>query len=131
MSKLPPGLEAIAPATDGWGPYKCILAKRDNGRELIPGKLAMSKNMAFFSYGGKEHQTDDYLVVEGTMLDKDQQPSDSDAVGFQTHCPNTPWYGEHFIGIAKVNDNAWGPGKVKDGVLYYGYGGREHQTKEF
>ena len=49
---LPSGSDAIAPADDGWGPYKCILAVRDNGRELIPGKLASSKNQAFYSSDG-------------------------------------------------------------------------------
>jgi hypothetical protein len=58
-------------------------------------------------------------------------PSEENAVGFQTHCPNTPWYGKHYIGIAKVSLTVWGPGKVKDGTLYYGYGGREHQTRDF
>ena len=59
--------------------------------------------MAFFSWGGGEHKTDNYFVVEGTILDKGQQPSESDAVGFQTQCPNSPWYGKHYIGITKVN----------------------------
>ena len=54
-SKLPAGSEAVAPADDGWGPYKCILAVRDGGRELIPGKLATARNVAFYSCGGKEH----------------------------------------------------------------------------
>ena len=67
---LPAGHDAVGPADDGWGPYKCILAVRDGGRELIPGKLATSKNMAFFSYGGKEHQTGDYKIVKGTVLAK-------------------------------------------------------------
>jgi hypothetical protein len=43
---------------------------KDNGKELIPGKLATSKNMAFYSWGGGEHQTKDYKVVNGTIMAK-------------------------------------------------------------
>lgn len=79
---LPAGSDAIAPANDGWGPYKCILAIRDNGQEKIPGKLATSKNMAFFSMGGKEHHCNDYRIVKGTILAKGELPDEADAVGF-------------------------------------------------
>ena len=79
---LPAGSDAIGPANDGWGPYKCILAVRDNGKELIPGKLATSKNQAFFSYGGREHPTKDYKIVTGTIMAKGDKPNESDAVGF-------------------------------------------------
>lgn len=60
-------------------------------------------------------------------------PAREDAVGFQTSCPNTPWYGEHYIGFtyAKSCGNNWHSGKVKDGVLYFGVGGTEWQTKDF
>jgi hypothetical protein len=40
---LAAGSEAIAPANDGWGPYKPILAIFDDGKEMIPGKLCTSK----------------------------------------------------------------------------------------
>ena len=79
---MPAGSDALAPADDGWGPYKCILAVRDNGRELIPGKYCTSKNMAFFSMGGKEHGTNNYKFVRGTILAKGEMPSEADAVGF-------------------------------------------------
>ena len=46
-TKLTAGSDAIAPADNGWGPYKCILAVK--GEELIPGKLATSKNVAFYT----------------------------------------------------------------------------------
>ena len=124
---LPAGHDAVGPADDGWGPYKCILAVRDNGRELIPGKLCTSKNVATYPYGGNEHETRDYKVVRGTILPKGTMPAREDAVGFQTSCPGTPWYGEHYIGFtyAKSCGNNWHPGKVKDGVLYFGVGGTE------
>jgi len=67
---LPAGHDAVGPADDGWGPYKCILAVRDGGRELIPGKLCTSKNIAAYPYGGKEHTTTDYKIVRGTVLAK-------------------------------------------------------------
>ena len=67
---LPAGHDAIGPADDGWGPYKPILAVRDNGRELIPGKLCTSKNVATYPYGGKEHSTQYYKIVRGTILAK-------------------------------------------------------------
>jgi hypothetical protein len=67
-SVLPSGSEAIAPADDGWGPYKPILAIFDNGRELIPGKLCTSKNKAFYSKGGREHECHNYKVVRGTIM---------------------------------------------------------------
>lgn len=68
--ELPAGSDAIAPANNGYGPYKCILAIRDNGREKIPGKLSRSGNQALFTMGGKEHKTNDYRVVRGTILAK-------------------------------------------------------------
>lgn len=50
---------AVAPASDGWGPYQPILAITGDARqghtEAIPGKLCLSKNMAFYSKGGGEH----------------------------------------------------------------------------
>jgi hypothetical protein len=58
-------------------------------------------------------------------------PDKVHAVGYQTHCPGTPWYGEHFIGICNHSETVQVPGKVKDGLLCYGYGGKEHYTKEF
>ena len=57
-------------------------SRRDNGKELIPGKLATSINQAFFSYGGIEHPTKDYKVVSGTIMAKGEEPDESDAVGF-------------------------------------------------
>ena len=74
------------------------------------------------------NESRNYKIVRGTILEKGFMPSREDAVGYQTHCPNTPWYGEHYIGITKIRTyfgNTWGPGKVKDGILYFGYGGTE------
>ena len=79
---LPAGSDAIAPANDGWGPYKPILAIFDNGRELIPGKLCTSKNRAFYSKGGGEHECHSYKVVRGTIMAEGQMPPNSSAVGF-------------------------------------------------
>jgi hypothetical protein len=79
---LPAGSEAIAPADDGWGPYKPILAITNHANELIPGKFCTSKNMAFYSYGGKEHETRNYKMVRGTILEKGVIPPQVDAVGF-------------------------------------------------
>ena len=81
-SILKTGSEAIGPANDGWGPYKCILAVRDNGKELIPGKLATARNQAFFSMGGREHSVSEYKVVTGTIMAKGEEPHEADAVGF-------------------------------------------------
>jgi hypothetical protein len=66
---LPAGHDAVGPADDGRGPYKCILAVND-GRELIPGKLCTSKDVATYPYGGKEHETHNYKIVRGTVLAK-------------------------------------------------------------
>ena len=50
---LPEGHEAYGPADDGQGPYKCILAIKENGKELIPGKLSHHK-VATYTYHGRE-----------------------------------------------------------------------------
>ena len=67
---LPAGHDAVGPADDGLGPYKCILAVRDGGRELIPGKLCTSKNVAYYSYGLRYIEATDYKIVRGTVLAK-------------------------------------------------------------
>ena len=79
---LPAGSDAIAPANDGWGPYKPILAIFDDGRELIPGKLCTSKNRAYYSKGGGEHECHEYKVVRGTIMAEGEMPPNSSAVGF-------------------------------------------------
>ena len=127
--------DAVAQADDGYGPYLPILAvtgkEDENGPELIPGKYCTVQKRAFWSSGGREHEADEWKVVKGKLYPAGTRPKKSDAVGFQTHCPKTPWYGAHYIGICKIKETVWGPGKVKDGVLYYGYGGTEHQTRDF
>jgi hypothetical protein len=80
---LPTGSEAIAPADDGWGPYKPILAVK--GDELIPGLLATGKNIAAYLEHGKGVETHNYKVVMGTILAKGVMPSEADAVGFVTN----------------------------------------------
>jgi hypothetical protein len=70
-------------------------------------------------------------MVEGQILPSGMQAKEIDAVGFQTHCPGTPYYGKHHIGIANHTQTVQCPGKVKDGIMYYGYGGKEHMTRIF
>jgi hypothetical protein len=37
---------------------------------MIPGKLCTSKDRAFYSKGGVEHECHDYKIVEGTIMMK-------------------------------------------------------------
>ena len=76
---------------------------------MIPGKLATSKNQAFYSSGGIEYPTNDYKMVRGTILAKGVMPSEADAVGLENNC-------KLYIGITRVKTcgNNYGPGKVKD-----------------
>jgi hypothetical protein len=97
---------------------------RDNGKELIPGKLATARNRAFFSAEGKEHETHNYKMVTGTIMAKNEEPDEADAVGFSAE-------GKYYIGISDGSSHVSTPGKVKDGTLYYGKSGKEHQTKDF
>ena len=54
-------------------------------------------------------------------------PTKADEIGVQTQ--EEP--GRFYVGFTWVSPDVSVPGKVKDGVLYYGYGGEECQTREF
>jgi hypothetical protein len=55
---------------NGEGLLSPILAIVDGGKELIPGKFWTKINMAFYSYGGKEHICKNYKMVRGTFMAK-------------------------------------------------------------
>ena len=58
----PPRGEPQGFQTDGAGPMWCAVAKTRWGK--IPGKAPMGGNKCWFSYGGEEHTTHDFLVCQ-------------------------------------------------------------------
>lgn len=111
-----------------WGPYKPILAvtgRKFNGKpELIPGRLCAGE--ATYPVDGVEFAATDHRRVYGELYKRGEAPKASDQVGLEISDDQAS-ASPLFIGVVKVPDGMHYPGKVKDGICYYGYGGREQE----
>lgn len=58
-------------------------------------------------------------------------PSEQSAVGEEWNVHNLEDFGNYYLGAAKVFDGTYGIGKVINGKLHHGYGGKEIITDDF
>jgi len=109
---------------DGAGDLWCIIAHTNWGD--IPGKG--KGNDGWFSYGGKEHATNNFswVIARGWRLEKGNHPPQNGLpVGHQNDGAGTLW-----AVVAHTNHGDI-PGKGKDNSCWYPYGGQEHSTNNF
>lgn len=96
--------------------------------ELIPGKLCLGplgKGRAFYLKEGREVEATKFVKIDGTILPAGVVPDEYNAVGLEWAVQNRDQVGNYYIGAAKVNDKAYGIGKVRNGLLHHGYAGIE------
>lgn len=101
----------------GW-PHYCGVAHTPWGR--IPGKV--KGNTCWYPYAGKEHTTDQFELIDARGVSKQPGPV---AHGRQLNEVGDIW--------CALATTGWGliPGKAKDGVCWYPYGGKEHISTSF
>lgn len=112
---------------DGGGEYYSAVANSEWGR--IPGKAKDGR--CWYSYGGNEHETDDFdlvtypVTITTVANDGNGPPPGARPIGFQNNGA-----GDQYAAIAITE---WGriPGKAVDKVCWYPYGGAEHTTEDF
>jgi len=92
----------------------------------IPGKAKGGE--CWFSYGGKEHATNNFSYVVGRnfrLQKSNVPPPGSLQTGFQNDGAGALW--------SAVAHSNWGdiPGKAKGGECWFPYGGQEHSSNNF
>jgi len=112
------------------GDYYCVLARSEHG--LIPGKARHRGDMCWYPYGGQEHECDDFewissngqgVMIRPTRGEGEDPPEGALRIGVQDD-------DEYYVVIAHTEDGDI-PGKSKDGICWYPFGGEERNADEF
>jgi len=113
------------------GDYYCVLARSDDG--IVPGKARPGGESCWYPYGGEEKSCDDFLWISSHshgvllrpnhFLEEGEVPDGALKLGRQED-------DSYYVVVAHTDDGDI-PGKAKEGICWYPFGGEERNAERF